>query len=162
MYGDASYKNLDKLESGRGYLIFLTTGVKCCCLTWCANKVARVCTSILQAETLALEDGIKHALWLRSIIVEALYGSDSDKKIISIVGLTDSNQLYTNLYNTKYVADHALRLHTEVLKENLRYGEISEIKHVPSELQLADVLTKSGVDSRMLDRVLMTGELQSS
>ena len=160
VYGDSSYKNLDKVHSGRGYIIFLSDGIKCCCITWNANKVYRVCTSVLQAETMGLEDGLKHGEWLRAIVVETLFGMGSDPNLIRIVGMTDSDQLYKNMHSTKYVGDHALRLHTEVLKEKLRNGIISEIKHVPSELQLADALTKNGADTRLMDKVLMTGEYQ--
>lgn len=159
VYSDASFKNLDnKVNSGRGYVIFLITGEVVCCLTWNSSKVNRVCISILEAETMALSDGVKHAEWLRAIVVEALYGNGTEVNVVNIICFTDSDQLYKNLYSTKYVSDHALRLNAEVLKEKLRNGVIDEVKHVLTEHQLADPLTKSGADPRKLDVVLMSGK----
>ena len=74
------------------------------------------------------------------------------------MSIKDKDQLYKNLYSTKYVSDHALRLNVEVLKEKIRNGVIDEVRHVLTEHQLADPLTKSGADPRKLDVVLMSGK----
>ena len=159
IYSDAAFKNLDnKVNSGRGYLIFLNTDTDVCCLTWNSNKTRTICSSTLEAEAIALRDGVKHAEWLRAITIEAIYGNKTDAQVISLVCFIDSKQLYDNLYSTKYVTDHSLRLNVELLKEKLQNGIISEVRHVATKFQLADPLTKAGVDIRKLDSVLMTGK----
>ncbi len=117
---DASFGNLDnKVNSSRGYIIFLCSGDKACCLTWATNKIKRVVSSTLESETLACVDGLNHAEWLRGIVSELLYGRESDEKIISIIGFTDSNQLYQSIHSTSYVSNHKLRGDVEIIKEKL-------------------------------------------
>ena len=77
VFADASFGNLDeKVNSSRGYVIFLSAGENACCLTWAANKVSRVVSSTIESETLALVDGLNHAEWLRGIVAELMYGKD--------------------------------------------------------------------------------------
>ena len=158
VYCDASFKNLDsKVNSGRGYVIFLNSGPQVCVLAWNAGKTNTVCTSVLASESLAMKDAVSHSIWLRAILVEALFGRNSEMSLLDIIVLTDSKQLYSNLYSTKYVSDHALRLVTESLKDKMAKGEIAEVRHVTSDEQLADCLTKSGVNTFKLDSILMCG-----
>ena len=160
VYSDASFGNLDnKVNSSRGYIIFLYSDKKACCLTWAANKIKRVVSSTLESETLACIDGLNHAEWLRGTVSELLYGRDSDERIISIIGFTDSNQLYQSIHSTSYVANHKLRRDIEILKEKLSDGTVSEIRWISTDLMLADPLTKQGADCGKLDYVLETGNL---
>ena len=48
-----------------------------------------MCISILEAKTMALSDGVKHAEWLRAIIAETLYGNGTDVNVVNIIGYTD-------------------------------------------------------------------------
>ena len=160
VFADASFGNLDeKVNSSRGYVIFLSAGENACCLTWAANKVSRVVSSTIESETLALVDGLNHAVWLRGIVAELMYGKDSEEKLISIVGFTDSNQLAQALYSTQHVSNHKLRRDVENIKERLCNGEISEVRWVPTDQMLADPLTKKGADCSKLDYVLESGRM---
>ena len=158
VYSDASFGNLDnKVNSSRGYIIFLCCEEQACCLTWAANKVSRVVSSTLESETLACVDGLNHAEWLRGIISELLYGVEGRETLISIVGFTDSNQLYQSLHSTHLVSNHKLRRDVEIIKEKLATGVVSQVKWVPTGEMLADPLTKKGVNCTKLDHVLETG-----
>ena len=43
VFNDASFGNLeDKVNSSRGYVVFLCSGQQVCCLNWASNKISRV------------------------------------------------------------------------------------------------------------------------
>ena len=160
VFADASFGNLDnKINSSRGYVIFLSTGTEAGCLTWAANKASRVVSSTLEAETLALFDGLNHAELLRGIVAELMFGSDSEEHLISIVAFTDSNQLAQSLYSTKHVSNYKLQRDIENIKQRLVRGIVSEVRWVPTEQMIADPLTKKGADCSKLDYVLETGKI---
>ena len=161
VYSDASLGNLDgKINSSRGYVVFLCSGQRACCLNWASNKISRVVSSTLESETLAFVDGLDNAEWLRGIISEVLFGRDADEKLIKIIGFTDSNQLFQSVYSTHLVNNHKLRRDVENIKERLANGVVSEIRWVASDQMLADSLTKRDrADSRKLDCVLESGEM---
>ena len=73
-YSDASYGNLiDRISSGRGHVIFLADDdLKSAPLAWTTNKVKRVVTSTLAAEAHSLHDCVNHAIYLRSMVAEAI------------------------------------------------------------------------------------------
>ncbi|KAL5272394.1 hypothetical protein ACHWQZ_G000556 [Mnemiopsis leidyi] len=157
VFADASFGNLDnKINSSRGYVIFLSTGTEAGCLTWAANKASRVVSSTLEAETLALLDGLNHAELLRGIVAELMFGSESEEHFISIVAFTDSNQLAQSLYSTKHVSNHKLQRDIENIKQRLVRGVVSEVRWVSTDQMLADPLTKKGADCSKLDYVLET------
>ena len=158
VYTDASFGNLDnRINSGRGYVIFLISEDNACVLTWQSNKVSRVVNAVLDSETLALRDGIRHAEWLRTIVVELLFGV-CDENVIKIICYTDSDQLYKTLNSDKQCSNHGLRRDIEIIKEYITKSIVSEVIWIRKEFQLADVLTKAGADSRKLDLVLATGK----
>ena len=160
VFADASFGNLDdKVCSSRGYVIFLSSEDRVCCLTWAANKVSRVVSSTLESETLALLDGLNHAEWLRGIVVELLYGRQTREDLISIIGFTDSSQLSQSLYSTQHVKNHKLRRDIENIKERLANGTISEVRWIGTDHMLADPLTKKGADCAKLDYVLDSGKM---
>ena len=160
VYSDASFANLDdKVNSARGYVMFLHAGNKACVLAWAMNKISRVVNSTLESESLGFIDAVNHAIWIRGVVSEVLYGLDSDEKLLKIVTLTDSHQLYDNIHSTRPVENYRLRRDLANIKEMLQHGEISEVRWVPNDEQLADPLTKKGADCRKLDYVLETGEL---
>ena len=160
MFGDGSFGNLNnKVDSSRGYIIFLCSGSNSCCLAWSANKISRVVNSIQAAETLATIDGLNHCEWLRGILVDVLYGKNTDESLISIIGLTDSEQVYKSVHSTKHVDNHKLRRDVENLKERLKNGSVSELRWISKEYMLADPLTKYGADTKKLDYVLESGTM---
>lgn len=158
VYADASFANLDnKVNSARGYIVLLCDGERACILTWNANKVSRVVTSVLESETLALRDGIRHAELLRTVICTVKYGSDCDKGVLPIIGFTDSDQLWKSVHSTKRCKDVALHRDICVIQEKITEGILSEMQHVRSEDQIADCLTKKGASPKKLALLVETG-----
>ena len=158
VYADASFANIDKVDSARGYIVLLCDGDNACILTWNANKVCRVVTSVLESETLALRDGIRHAELLRTIFNTIKYGSESNEAILPIIAFTDSRQLWTSLHSTKRCKDVALHRDICLLQEKIRDGIVSEVRWISNELQIADCLTKKGVHPKKLAILVETGK----
>lgn len=162
VHTDASFGNLDnKVNSCRGYVVFLSSGDKASILAWASNKIKRVVSSTLESETLALIDGLNHAHALRDILSNLLYGGIV-QSALSIVAFVDSKQLHDAIHSSRSVSDHRLRRDIANVKERLELGEVSEVRWVPTTEMLADSLTKKKADSRKLDLVLDSGRMCSS
>ena len=161
VYADASFGNLDnKVNSARGYIVLLCDGEHACILTWNSNKVSRVVTSVLESETIALKDGIRHAELLRTILCTVKYNThECDKAILPIIAFTDSSQLWKSIHSTKRCKDVALHRDICLLQEKLQESIISEIRWISNELQIADCLTKNGAHPKKLAIVVETGKL---
>jgi len=127
-----------------------------CPLSWCANKIKRVVRSTLSAEMLSLQEGIEEAIYLRGLIVEML---GREEKSVPIVAFVDNKSVTQALCSTKLVDGKRLRMDIAAIKESLDRSEISTVKWVPGEEQLADCLTKRGASGYHLMRILMSGHL---
>lgn len=80
------------------------------------------------------------------------------KKMPKIKLRTDSKSLIENMQSTKVIQDPRLRVDVARLKQMVKLGEI-DVTWVPSELQLADSLTKKGASADQLVKVLVKGAL---
>ena len=158
VYTDASFANLpDKVSSARGYLVFLVdSSSNCCLLSWASNKIKRVVKSTTSAECLALLDGLEDAFVLKSALCE-MFGSDVIQ--MKIVGRTDHKNLYDAIHSSLPATEKILRIDLAVLKEMLRSKKIDCIERVSNDEQLADVLTKKGVNNKSLLNVVQSGKL---
>lgn len=156
-YTDAALGNLnDGVDSTGGHIIFLTNSKQreCAVLDWQANKIKRVVRSTLAAETLSLCDGLENALHVRSILEDTL---NLHEKTIKIHGIVDNRSTVDAVKSTTVVDDKRLRREIGGVKELLERGEVSSISWVPGSDQLADVLTKRGVNNLKLLNVIQTG-----
>ena len=161
VFADASFANLDgKVNSARGYLVLLCDGDHGCVLTWNTNKVSRVVTSVLESETLAIRDGVRHAELLRSILCILLYKSDGDTGILPIIAFTDSNQLWNSVHSSKRCSDVALYRDICCIQEKIKDGILSELRWVSNDEQMADCLTKRGAGVQKLCLLTETGVLK--
>ena len=159
-YADASLGNLpNRTDSCRGYIIFLVddTGTGSV-IIWSSNKIRRKVHSTFGAEALGFLDAISATLYTRSLLSEILY-QDGHSKVIPIVGVTDSKQVFDNCASTKQCTDQRLRLDIAEIQETIEKEGIS-IKWTSTKTQLADVLTKKTVDSSPICEVLESGMLK--
>ncbi|KAL5255719.1 hypothetical protein ACHWQZ_G011069 [Mnemiopsis leidyi] len=140
----------------RGYLIFLTDGVVANLIAWSSGKVKRVVHSVFGAETLSCTEGTAAAILIRQLLSEILF-KEPNSETIPIVALTDSKQLYDSVHSSSPCSDKRLVLDIALLQENLKTGEISELRWVPTSKMLADCLTKKGVSCADLTEILETG-----
>ena len=153
-YSDASLGNLDEgVKSCKAYILFLADDSKCAALSWNCKNIDRVCDNTLEAEARALKFGITYAIATSFTLKELL---QFDVPIYCII---DSKTLLDACYSTKNVGNPVLRRDIALLQQKLNKGEIQSIERVKSISQLADVLTKRGVNPVKLAEVLETGTL---
>jgi len=165
-YSDASVGNLftesgNQADSGRGYLVFVSNGKTANLVDWSSRKIKRVVHSAFAAETLACNDGMGAAIYVRQILSEILYG-DPKLRVIPIHGFIDSNQLLQSIQSTKQCEEKRLRLDVSEIQECVERGDVESITWVPTQKMLADCLTKKGANSEDLCRVIETGLFQNS
>ena len=156
-YSDASLGNLpNKVDSGRGYLVFISDGKNANLIAWAANKIKRTVHSVFGSETLGCVEAIAEAIYVRQILSEILY-NDPRKTVIPIVGYIDSNQLAQQIRSTKQSTDKRMILDIAGIRQTVHSGEVEEINWIPTREMLADCLTKKNADSQSLKDVLERG-----
>ena len=157
-FTDASFGNLNEgVDSTQGYIMILVnpnTG-DCAPIEWKANKIQRVANSTLTAETMSLTTGIDASIATRWLLKEIL-GEKYDLPIISIV---DNKDAVEAVQSATDVGERRLRREIGMIKQWLTTKEIAKLVWVPGDLQLADVLTKKGVNPRNIITVLQTGKI---
>ena len=149
VYTDASFCNQDdKLRSTAGRVIFVENiyTEKVNLISWKTKKITRVCRSVKSAETRALEDGIGDAVNTARIIQEVYKGDINlkDPEQLPVIALVDNKSLWENLHNTRQCEEKMLRNTIASIKELIDMGMLSKVNWVPTNLQLADCLTKQG------------------
>ena len=120
-----------------------------------AAKIHRVVKSTIAAETMALYDAADYAFYLGKLLQEVTRCATP----YPIVCYVDNRSLCENLTSTKSVTEKRLRIDIAALREMLEKKEISNVRWVPTEYQIADVLTKTGKSSQQLNNLMKNGRL---
>ena len=167
LYTDASYRNQDEqIRSTEGRIVLLENpqNGNVNIASWKTRKIPRVCRSVKSAETRALEDGIDEAVHTARLIHEIYAGSIDLKnpQQIPVFAYTDSKSLWENINNTKQCEEKLLRNTIAGIKEMIEFGMVKSVGWVPTEHQLADCMTKSGLKKKAewLLEVASTNRLQ--
>lgn len=153
VYSDASYCNLsDGVSSGGGHIVFLCgeNGL-CCPISWSSTKIRRVVRSTIAAETLAMGEATDSCFYIAAILAEIL----SFK--VPIHCLIDNKSLFENVHSTKSVSEKRLRIEVATIKQMIERNEIKSVSWVETDQQLADCLTKKGVNVNKLMNVIVNG-----
>ena len=161
-YTDSSYRNDENAtKSVGGRITFLSAGKgKCVPLAWKSKTIQQVCKSVKTAETRSLDSGIEDSLYLAKTIQE-IYSGQSGKSSgqLDITIKIDSKTLIDSLKSTKQVQEKTVRHIVAWIKQQLEEGKVKCVDWVCSEDQLADVLTKSGVKTEPILKILKTGKI---
>jgi hypothetical protein len=169
---DASLGNLKKHRTQAGHLIAAVgpelnqnSTSPWSLLTWKSGHLKRTVESTLGSETQALLRGVKELEWIKTMWCSMLEPIDLGnregalKKVASIA-IVDCKSAYdavTSLTGTS-VADRTTALDALVVKEVLQRANII-VRWVPSNLQLADSLTKdSAASCDLLRGTVRSGE----
>lgn len=158
VYSDASHAGLpDGSSSAGGFVVFLVgENGNSSPLYWESKRMRRVVKSTLAAETLAATEAVDMAYYLGNMLSEILY--DNERKL-PVELYVDNHSLYDNVYSVKNVSEKRLRIDIAILKEMIQNGEL-KIFWVESKAQLADVLTKKGVNVLKLASAFENGSLK--
>ena len=154
VFCDASYGNLTGGSSQIGYIIFLhDASLSAVPVTWMSKKAARVARSTLTAETLAAIEAVDAAYAMKRFI-ETVFMC----KLPPIDVYVDNKSLYDSVQTTNSLAEKRLMVDMAALREMVEKKEIC-MHWVPTDKQLADVLTKQGVNKEKLVNALVSGKI---
>ena len=129
-FSDASLSNLpNKTSSTRSFVIFLWGNGKVAPLSWCSKRSERVAKTIIYAEGIALGRCLDQAVNLRQALLQILNLPDTkdSRKVLNIVGVTDSKSLWDNINSTSPADDLKLRCEVALIREQLELKEVEEI-----------------------------------
>ena len=180
-FSDASFSSAKKPDSHAGSIIVgthqdINHGHQCPIspLTWGCQKIQKVVTSTLSAETMALASTLDQLAWLR-LFWSWIHDPSTDWKrpeealpklhpAITVptlvtsedVAITDCKSLYDLITRTAppSCSEFRVQLMARSIKEALREG--TKLRWVPSGAQLADSLTKA-MESHFLRETLKYG-----
>lgn len=156
-FTDAALGNLNNgIDSTGGHIIILANKIsgRCAALDWQSNKIKRVVKSTLAAEALSLLDGLENSVFMKDL----LKSTCPEICNIPIIAVVDNLSVVEAVHSTTAVSDKRLRRELGAIKEMLGNGEISSVKWVPGSQQLADALTKRGVNGDKILEVVQNGE----
>ena len=126
-------------------------------LAWTTNKVKHVVTSTLAAEALSLHDCVNHAIYLPSMVAEAIQVRPTD---LPIIAYTDSNNMSKAIKSTTLISDQRLRIDIGAIKQKVEEDNVT-VRWIPKGEMLADSLTKKGASVQSLMDALTAGELEN-
>ena len=159
LYTDASLGNLNNgVDSTGSYILLLINprNGKCAPLDWKSNKIQRVVTSTLAAETLSLYAGLDAAIAMRSQL-RSMLGNDHN---LNLRAMIDNKSTYDVVHAAvSLTKEKRLRKEIGAIKQMRREGKLKELKWVPAGLMLADALTKKGGNTLKLMKVMQSGVL---
>ena len=153
VFADASLRGLpDKTSSAMGFVILLTDGFqpglnnKANVLSWKACKTRRIVASTYDAETLALTTALEEAVFIRDQLSKLL---NLKEKELKIEAFCDCNDTVEAVLANKPLPNKNSRLAAlEIarIKEMRELGMLNAIYWIPTRFQLADLMTKRGVN----------------
>ena len=154
VYTDASHANLpDGKSSACGYVIILQGTLGERILDWSSTKIQRVVSSTLEAEALALKEGLNDAIYLGCLLTEFFY-NDFNTNRIKIEAFIDNEPTERSIRSTKQVGEKRLRIDIGEIQRLIEEKEVSDVKWISKKKQLADGLTKRDVDMDALLHLL--------
>ncbi len=158
LFTDASYGNLNEgTDSTQGYVLFMVNpkNGKCAPIDWKANKINRVVSSTLAAETLSLTKGLDAAVAFKWTL-QQLLGDDGNIPVRAII---DNKDCYDSVHSTTDVQERKLRREIGIIKQMTTEKELEQLIWVRGPYQLADPLTKLGVNGEVLIQVMQEGKI---
>ena len=141
-YSDASFGNLVNGGSQGGYILFVCDeeNVKNV-VSWQSKRIKRVVKSTLSAETMALLEAAEAGVYIATMIAQAL---NINRPLIKCY--VDNKSLCEAVHSSTNVEDKMLRISMAALRDLLQSRVIHSVSWVKSAHQLANVLTKKGVN----------------
>ncbi len=112
----------------------------------------------MAAETLATVDGIEEGAYTRHVI-ETVYGWSPGT--VQLVAVTDSRSLEAAAHSSGLITDRKMRIDLAVLREGIAREEYHVMWKGGKDM-MADALTKKGVNTENLVRLVRSGRMPYS
>ena len=106
-----------------------------------------------------MRDVLDEAIYLGSIMAE-LYCNNYHVNELPVVVHIDNKSLHENLHSTKQVREKRRRIDMAEIRRTLNADDIQRIIWLPTELQLANDLTKRGAKTDMLLDFINSGQIK--
>ena len=140
-YSDADWaSDIDTRKSQSGYVFYLNGGP----ISWASNKQSTVALSWVESEYIALSSATQELVYLRQLFEDLGYPQSSPTVIYEdnqgAIQLADNHGLHSKRTKHIDVRHHYLR---DVIKSGWLL-----FRHIPTERQNADILTKALVSSK--------------
>ena len=135
-------------KSRTGYLIFLTIGGRQYLVVWSSGKQTLIAKSSAEAEIIATSKAIDEGQFVRNVLSELGYGTNSEIPIVVLGDNEKALELLTGEVahqRTRHIDIHYKSVCEVVKSENVH------LRHVPGAENLADILTKP-VDRQVLEK----------
>ena len=156
LFSDASYGNLQNDGSQGGHAVFLRgSNGKINPVTWQSKRIRRIARSTLASEALSLVDGLDTVISIGVLLSELMY--NKGKSVIPIKCFIDNNDLFQAIHSDKDVSERRLRREINGIKEIIKNKDIDNVYWIPTNNQLANVLTKHGASGQNLLGLLSQG-----
>lgn len=138
-FTDAAYADCDDRTSTAGHLIYVGQAP----ILWRTFKQKQVSLSTMEAEFCSMTEAAKEITWISRIVSDCVSKElISDNLKIPKVLLTDSTAA---MFYAKSPVENSRTKHISVkfhFIRNLLYEKLFELKHVRSEVNYADIMTK--------------------
>ena len=119
--------------------------------------IDKVAQDTKTAETLALEIALDDSIYLSNFLSEIYFGKES-AYTIPIFIYDDSKSLIQSLYSTRKVKRKTMRVVISRIQQLIKDNTISDVIHVKTKDQVADILTKKGVSCEKITQILREGK----
>ena len=159
VWTDASLGNLADSGSQAGFVVGIM-GVESLGngpfvpVSWASRRIRRVVRSTFAGETLACVEGIDEGIDVANLLAEFL----GLREYPPIVVFTDCKSLFDTVTTTKEPKEKRLKPDIATIREMLETGILKDFVWIPTEWQLADILTKQRPNSLLL-QVLSKGRV---
>ena len=155
VFTDSSWGKLDNVETVNGILVFLVDSKgRACLIDWQSYKLAIPVSSPLAGEAVAALDGYNKIPWIRSLAEDLGFGKLPATMMVDSRSLCEAVKATTTMKDKRaMVGICALRRAPDIAAEDLK------IKWCDATSQVADPLTKGGVNPDLLRAVLQFGQL---
>ena len=148
VFSDAAFGNID-LHSQIGYIIGIEDGKgNRCPVMWKSAKGKRIAKSTSEAEILGVGEAAEAGVWLKELWKEIT------GRVIDVEILTDSSNIQKILNSITGSLSKRMRIDVAAMREMIQRKEVECVKWVPTEQQIADVLTKDRVNREQIIRYI--------
>ena len=141
-------------STGATLILLVNENDICVPVVWQANKIKRIVRSSLEAECLALVEGLKEATFVRDV-VEEVFGLK--ERSIPVRAIIDNKSTVDAVHSTAAVSDKKLRRDIGIVKQMLNEGDVTSLAWCQGKDQLADLMTKKTVSPFNLLSVFQKG-----
>ena len=129
-------------------------------LLWKTKIIKKVCRSSKDAELLSLSTLCDYSIHLGKQLEEIFYNVRDGSRYKPIL-FCDNAPTMESVISSKLVERRYLRPDVEIVKQMLENTEISEIRWIPDELQISDILTKEKPTKIGLMELMSYGRLKA-